>query len=86
MTIDDIEGGYERTGENKPTGKMDDAKVFVKELMNSRPIKVITILAAGVAIIYISGKIFSIVGDTGKAFLKMRDSFKHTAPSLPLIK
>jgi len=85
MGTDDIEGGYERTGGNQSTAKMDEAKLFIKEIMDSRPVKVITIIAAGVAIIYISGIIFKIVGEAGRSFIKMRESFKHTIPPPPTI-
>ena len=87
MGIDVIEGGYER-GANQPTEKMDDAKLFLKEIWQSKPVKALIICLAGAAIIYSAGKLFYLVGDSVKGFRYMKDSWGKMAPpvSPPLIK
>jgi hypothetical protein len=77
--------GIERTGENQPTSKMEDAKVFLKEIWQSTPVKVLLICFAGAAVIFVGGKLCYLAGDSIRGYRYMKDSWLgKTAP--PLIK
>jgi len=85
MGVDDVEGGYERTGRNQAAGNMEEAKVFIKEIWASKPIKIITYCLAGAALIYVGGKLFYLLGDSVKGYRYFKDSWKgEMAP--PVIK
>jgi len=61
-------------------------KQVIADIWQSKIVKAAAIGGGIVISIWLAGKIFTIVGDAGKAFLKMRDSFKHAIPPPPLIK
>ena len=76
MGTDDIEGGYERTGDKQSDSKIEVAKGFIKEMWSSKPIKVITYCLAGAALIYVGGKLFYLLGDSVQGYRYFKDSWK----------